>query len=121
MFLLSQSHIMIFAHESVTLSLWEAIELVNYREILRLRSLGYSQRQIAASVHSARDTVSDVFRLTNMYNLAWPIDSAVTNGASHALFYPERTKKTNRKEPDYQYIHSELAKDGVTLTLLWSE
>ncbi|TJX16325.1 integrase, partial [Tissierella creatinini] len=30
--------------------------MVNYREILRLRSLGYSQRQVASSVHSSRDT-----------------------------------------------------------------
>jgi len=32
--------------------------MVNYREILRLQSLGYSQRQIVSSVRSSRDTVS---------------------------------------------------------------
>lgn len=34
--------------------------MVNYREILRLTSLGYTQRQIAASVHSSRSTISEV-------------------------------------------------------------
>lgn len=34
--------------------------MVNYREILRLTCLGYSQRQIAASVHSSRSTISEV-------------------------------------------------------------
>jgi transposase len=45
----------------------------------------------------------------------------MTDRSLQALFYPERVKKSDRKEPDYQYIHKELAKDGVTLTLLWSE
>jgi hypothetical protein len=30
--------------------------MVNYREILRLRSLGYSQRQVVASAKCSRDT-----------------------------------------------------------------
>ena len=95
--------------------------MVDYREILRLRSLGYSQRQIAASVRSSRDTISEIFQLADMCNLAWPLDPAMTNRSLQALFYPERAKKSDKKEPDYQYIHKELAKDGVTLTLLWSE
>jgi transposase len=39
----------------------------------------------------------------------------------HDLFYPDRISRSGYKEPDYQYIHNELAKDGVTLTLLWTE
>ncbi len=34
--------------------------MANYREILRLASLGSSQRSIAREVHSSRDTVADV-------------------------------------------------------------
>ena len=34
--------------------------MVDYREILRLNSLKYTQRQIAASVHSSRNTISEV-------------------------------------------------------------
>ena len=34
--------------------------MVDYREILRLRSLGNSQRQIEKTVHSGHHTVSDV-------------------------------------------------------------
>ena len=44
--------------------------MVNYREILRLRSLGYSQRQIVYSVQNARETVRDVFALAdNAYEI----------------------------------------------------
>ena len=95
--------------------------MVNYREILRLRSLGYSQRQIAASVHSARDTISDIFQLADEHGLAWPLGSEMTDRAMQVLFYPDRMNRSERKEPDYKYIHNELAKDGVTLALLWSE
>ena len=112
---------MVVAYESMTISLSEVEKLVRYREILRLRSLGYSQRQIAVSVRSSRDTISEVFQLADVCNLAWPLDPAMTDWSLQALFYPERAKKSDRKEPDYHYIHKELAKDGVTLTLLWSE
>ena len=95
--------------------------MVKYQEILRLRSLGYNQRQIAVSAHCSRDTIREVFRLADEHNLAWPLDAAMTDKALQSLFYPERINQSDRKEPDYQYIHSELAKDGVTLTLLWSE
>ena len=95
--------------------------MVNYREILRLKSLGYNKQQIASSIRSSRNTVREVIELASLHNLQWPLDSATTDRALHALFYPERINKSDRKEPDYQYIHNELAKDGVTLTLLWSE
>ena len=95
--------------------------MVNYREILRLRSLGYTQRQIAASAHCSRDTIRDVSKLADDHNLTWPLDPAMTDNVLQSLFYPERANQSDRKEPDYQYIHNELAKDNVTLTLLWSE
>jgi len=95
--------------------------MVNYREILRLRSLGYTQRQIAASAHCSRDTIREVARLADEYNMAWPLDPEMTDHVIQSLFYPKRAKQSEKKEPDYLYIHKELAKDNVTLTLLWSE
>jgi transposase len=95
--------------------------MINYREILRLRSLGYTQRQIAASVHCSRDTIRDVSRLADQLTLSWPLEEDLTNQALQARFYPERATQSDRREPDYQYIHKELAKDNVTLTLLWNE
>ena len=43
--------------------------MVDYREILRLNSLKYTQRQIAASVHSSRNTISEVIKLAAENNL----------------------------------------------------
>jgi transposase len=94
--------------------------MVNYREILRLSSLSYSQRQIAASTSSSRDTISEVLRLVKKHGLEWPLPEAFSNQAIQDLFHPER-KERLRRIPDYDYIHKELARPGVTLTLLWAE
>ena len=96
--------------------------MVNYREILRLDSLNYTQRQIAASVHSSRNTISEVLHLADAKGLHWPLDDTVTNQEIMSLLYPQRKDAVNpRKEPDYSYIHKELAKPGVNLSLLWTE
>ena len=94
--------------------------MVNYREILRLDSLGYSQRQIAASIQSSRDTISAVCKLAGQHGLEWPLPDELSNQAIQDIFYPERNMRT-RRIPDYEYIHKELARSGVTLTLLWAE
>ena len=96
--------------------------MVNYREILRLSSLDYTQRQIAASVHSSRNTIRDVLNAASKTGIEWPLDETVTNEFLLTTFYPGRLKANNpRTEPDYSYIHKELAKSGVNLSLLWSE
>lgn len=94
--------------------------MVNYREILRLSYLSYSQRQIAASTSSARDTISEVLKLAQKHNLELPLPEDLSNQAIQDLFYPER-KERLRRIPDYEYLHKELARPGVTLTLLWAE
>lgn len=95
--------------------------MVNYREILRLRSLDYSQRQVAASVHSSRSTISEVYKLADEKGLIWPLPPDMSNADLASLFYPEKSAEHGRKMPDCSYLHKELAKPGVTLTLLWSE
>jgi len=95
--------------------------MVNYREILRLGSLGYSQRQIASSVHSSRDTVSQVSKLAMIHGLEWPLPDEVTNKVIKEMFFPPQLDKNARRIPDYAKMHEELAKSGVTLSLLWAE
>ena len=53
--------------------------MVDYREILRLNSIKYTQRQIAASVHSSRNTISEVIKLAAENNLYWSLDDQLTN------------------------------------------
>ncbi len=96
--------------------------MVDYREILRLKSLNYTNTDISASVHSSRNTVQEVLSIADALQIKWPLDEDVTNKVLESILYPERHKKDEeRLLPDYPRIHRELAKKGVTLTLLWTE
>lgn len=96
--------------------------MVNYREILRLHSLNYSQREICACVHSSRSTVQEVLSLAAALKICWPLEDTVSNANLETLLYPERVQKSSdRMLPDFPKIHNELAKKGVTLSLLWTE
>ena len=96
--------------------------MVDYREILRLLSLGNNITQIADAVHSSRHTVRDVERLADKKGISWPLEEELSNQRLFELFYPERLEKAQvYMEPDCTYIHKELAKKGVNLTLLHNE
>ena len=96
--------------------------MVDYKEILRLTNMGYSQRQIASSTGHSHHTVKNVLELAVKNGVKWPLDDDVTNAELEKLFYPERKMAGNHyAEPDYEYIYKELSKKGVTLTLLWQE
>lgn len=94
----------------------------NYREILRLAKLGgYSQRSIAASAGCARSTVQRVLERaeSNPHTLE-ELLALSDKGIQQALF-PASSIPSTRKPPDYERVHRELAKNGVTLSLLWNE
>ena len=96
--------------------------MINYREILRLHSLGYSQRRIEASVHSSHQTVKSVLEKASALGISWPLDGDITNAMlDELLFGKEKESNSPYAEPDFAYIHKELSKKGVTLTLLWQE
>ena len=70
-----------------------SIITVNYREILRLDSLGYSQHQIAANVHSSRNTIREVLH-------TWPLEDTLTNEEILTLLFPAKVEMaTKRRSP----------------------
>ena len=96
--------------------------MVNYREILRLRGLGHNITQIANAIHSSQHTVREVEQLADEKGIRWPLEEELTNQNLYELLYPERLDKAQvYLQPDCPYIHKELAKKGVNLTLLWNE
>lgn len=96
--------------------------MTNYREILRLSSLQYSQRTIESMAHCSRHTVRDVLQAAKKQGISWPLSDDITNAELEQLLFPNRHKASSQyAEPDYPYIHRELARSGVTLTLLWEE
>lgn len=53
--------------------------MTNYREILRLKSLGFSERNIALSCSVSRNTVSRVVQAASKRNISWPLDFDMTD------------------------------------------
>lgn len=96
--------------------------MTNYRRILELEAQGYSRRSIEASVHSSHQTVKAALDRARKLHITWPLDDDVTNEMLDELFYG---KQSGSAVPyaviNYEYIHRELSKKGVTLTLLWQE
>ena len=92
-----------------------------YREILRLHNQGISQRSIAASCACSRNTVARVLQRAEEKGITWPLpENLDDNTLEHQLFGVRKMDST-RTRPDYEHIHREMAKNGVTLSLLWNE
>ena len=96
--------------------------MTEYREILRLHSQGISQRSIAVSCGCSRNTVSTVLERARQQSFFWDQVGELTNADLHERLYPELQQQlSSRNIPDCEHIHRELARSGVTLTLLWHE
>ena len=87
--------------------------MIDYREIIRLKSLKFSNVAIANSLCCSRNTVSEVLKLAGSHSLEWPVPDTLTNNDIEHLFYPDRGTNEGRRLPDYEYVYNELAKPGV--------
>jgi transposase len=95
--------------------------MTNYREILRLHGQGITQRSIAASCACSRNTVAKVLQRADEMDVSWPLKESMTDSELHRLLFSELAVPSSRKRPDCEFIHKEMAKNGVTLSLLWHE
>ena len=96
--------------------------MTKYREIIRLTGLGFSQREIMASCGVAQKTVVKVQKRVRELKLSWPLDESMTDTELQKLmFSKENTVSPNKRMPDYDYIHKELLRNGVSKKLLWTE
>jgi len=95
--------------------------MTNYREILRLSSLGINNKQIAESMGIARQTVVTALQRATAQGLDWLLAEPLSDRELAARLFPQVGNKPNYKMPDYEYVHKELARPGVTQQLLWFE
>jgi transposase len=95
--------------------------MTNYREILRLKSLGLNHSQISESMGISRQTAVTVLQRAAEQELSYQAAAGLSDRELTKLLYPPGSGQTNFKMPDYEYVHHEMAKSGVTLQLLWME
>jgi transposase len=95
--------------------------MTKYRDILRFNSQGISSRNIAGSLECSRNTIRAVITRAAEEGITWPLPENMTDRVLEQALFGKQTKIQKYKMPDLEYIHQELAKNGVTLTLLWKE
>ena len=95
--------------------------MTNYREILRLNNLRILKQDIAKTCGCSRNTVANVINRAEEKLINWDTASRLNNNELAACLFPGSNEKPVYKIPDWDYIHREMAKSGVTISLLWAE
>ena len=73
-------------------------------------------------LYCSRHTISDMLDKAKKAGISWPLGDDVINEMIQELLFPGKyALACPYTQPDFPGMHSELAKKGVTLTLLWEE
>ena len=88
--------------------------MTNYRELLRLHSLGLNKTEIASSCQCARNTVAATLQRAANCGLQWPLPEEMSDKQLSERLFPTSPSKPVYKMPDYAYVHKELQRSGVT-------
>ncbi len=93
------------------------------REVLRLDTQGLSARKIAPILGISRPTVLEYLRRSRAAGLIWPLPADLSDTDLEQRLYPRTAgaEQGSFPQPDWAYIHRELRRKGVTLSLLWEE
>lgn len=94
------------------------------REVLRLRhECGCQHRQIALACEMSPSTVGDYLSRAEQAGLTWEQAKPLSDAEVEArLFsYVGRSEPATRAAIDFNWVHAELGRVGVTLQLLWGD
>jgi transposase len=94
------------------------------REVLRLKyACGLPQREIAASCAISKGSVSEYLTRAREAGLTWEIASSLSDAEVEARLFKQvgRNEPSTRAPIDFEWVHRELRRTGVTLQLLWVE
>jgi len=69
----------------------------------------------------SRQTAITVLRKASEIGLSWQQSDELSAKELATLLFPPGSSKPNYQMPDYEYVHREMAKSGVTLNFLWFE
>ena len=95
---------------------------IHVKLILQLRDAGMSRQEIASTRHISRNSVSEVFRIADEKGIHYADVRNLGENEVYRIIYPDKHQEEVVFEaPDYEYIHKELKKPGVTLKLLHDE
>jgi transposase len=99
----------------------ERLSMRKTREILRLKELKRSHREISRALGVGGATVSEVAARAKVAQLDWAAIAALGDAELEAKLYPRPVGEAERPLPDPAKLDIELRKTGVTLRLLHHE
>jgi transposase len=100
----------------------ERLSMRKTREILRQKwELGRSHREVAESVGLSVGAVSATLVRAVNAGLDWALASALADEALEKHLYGGEAAELRRPMPDFEYLHAERKRPGVTLFLLHLE
>src|SRR5699024_7458206 len=90
--------------------------------VMQYRDQGFSRNMIAKTQKVGRSSVSEVFKRADELKLTYEDIKELPDNEVYRKFFPERHQsEVLYTLPDYEKIHKELQRVGVTLKLLWQE
>ncbi|MFC5734283.1 IS21 family transposase, partial [Cytobacillus gottheilii] len=96
--------------------------MIHYRKILELQDEGISLRGIASSTGHSRQKVTEIITLAEKKGLVCPLEEEMTDRWIEEFIFTQKTLEASGRHPlNFDYIHEELAKPNVTLSLLHHE
>ena len=102
----------------------ERLSVRKIREVLRLKwEAGQSNRAIARSCGVSHSTAREYLRRAKVAGLSWPLPETLDEDQLYRRLFPKPAPPSERVilEPDWEHIHTELRRKGVTRRLLWLE
>ena len=98
------------------------INMCKLRDALRLKfEGGLSHQKIAAALDISKGVVTKYVGLAVAAGLNWKAIEAMDEATLERRLLASPRPSDTYAQPDYGRIHQELARKGVTLTLLWEE
>jgi transposase len=101
-----------------------SISMRKIKEVLRLRYNSHlSIQQIASSLGLSKSTVSSYIKQAESAAINWPLSEDMDEAdlAKALLGCRIQTQSGQYAKPDFNFVHQELKRKGVTLQLLWEE
>jgi transposase len=101
----------------------ERLPMRKIKDVLRLRSAGFSDRKIAGSLGIGRGSVRNYRERAKDAGLSWPDVADMDDAVLERRLFTQTTLPDNPRfaEPDWSQVVRDLKRQGVSLQLLWEE
>jgi len=98
------------------------VRKIRAKLVLELRAQGLSARSIAAGQGISRNSIASVLEAADRLNISWRDVAELPEHEVYELVFPGRSEhRSVYAQPNWDTVHKELARVGVTLKLLHSE